>query len=178
MIYFYFAFLVIIWSYSWVVAKVALQFTSPIEFSLLRTVIGTIVIFLFIASIKKLQKLKEPFLVTLLGLTQTTGFFIFANLSLVWGGAGKVSMLIYTMPFWSIILARIILKETISRAQKIAIAGSFIGLAFIIEPWKLQSNFLSDFFAILSAISWAASITIAKIILNKQKMNILSLNAY
>ncbi|MGC8822280.1 MAG: DMT family transporter [Desulfurella sp.] len=178
MVYLYFAFLVIIWSYSWVVAKLALEFTNPIEFSLLRTVIGTIVIFLFIVSVKKLQKLKEPFLVALLGLTQTTGFFIFANLSLVWGGAGKVSMLIYTMPFWSIILAGIILKETISQAQKIAIAGSFIGLTFIIEPWKLQSNFLSDFFAILSAISWAASITIAKIILNKQKMNILSLNAY
>jgi drug/metabolite transporter (DMT)-like permease len=160
------------------VAKVALGFTSPIAFSLLRTIVGTLAIFLFIVSIKKIQKLKEPFLVALLGLTQTTGFFIFANLSLVSGGAGKVSLLIYTMPFWSIIFANIILKETVSRAQKIAIVGSFLGLVFIMEPWNLRSNFLSDFFALLSAISWAISITIAKIILNKQKMNILSLNSY
>jgi len=160
------------------VAKVALRFTSPIAFSLLRTIVGTLAIFLFIVSIKKIQKLKEPFLVALLGLTQTTGFFIFANLSLVSGGAGKVSLLIYTMPFWSIIFANIILKETVSRAQKIAIVGSFLGLVFIMEPWNLRSNFLSDFFALLSAISWAISITIAKIILNKQKMNILSLNSY
>jgi drug/metabolite transporter (DMT)-like permease len=178
MVYIYFALLVVIWSYSWVVAKVALGFTSPIAFSLLRTIVGTVAIFLFIVSIKKIQKLKEPFLVALLGLTQTTGFFIFANLSLVSGGAGKVSLLIYTMPFWSIIFANIILKETVSRAQKIAIVGSFLGLIFIIEPWNLRSNFLSDFFALLSAISWAISITIAKIILNKQKMNILSLNSY
>jgi drug/metabolite transporter (DMT)-like permease len=178
MVYIYFALLVVIWSYSWVVAKVALGFTSPIAFSLLRTIVGTLAIFLFIVSIKKIQKLKEPFLVALLGLTQTTGFFIFANLSLVSGGAGKVSLLIYTMPFWSIIFANIILKETVSRAQKIAIVGSFLGLVFIIEPWNLRSNFLSDFFALLSAISWAISITIAKIILNKQKMNILSLNSY
>jgi drug/metabolite transporter (DMT)-like permease len=178
MVYIYFALLVVIWSYSWVVAKVALGFTSPIAFSLLRTIVGTLAIFLFIVSIKKIQKLKEPFLVALLGLTQTTGFFIFANLSLVSGGAGKVSLLIYTMPFWSIIFANIILKETVSRAQKIAIVGSFLGLVFIMEPWNLRSNFLSDFFALLSAISWAISITIAKIILNKQKMNILSLNSY
>lgn len=178
MVYIYFALLVVIWSYSWVVAKVALGFTNPIAFSLLRTIVGTLAIFLFIVSIKKIQKLKEPFLVALLGLTQTTGFFIFANLSLVSGGAGKVSLLIYTMPFWSIIFANIILKETVSRAQKIAIVGSFLGLVFIIEPWNLRSNFLSDFFALLSAISWAISITIAKIILNKQKMNILSLNSY
>jgi len=178
MVYIYFALLVVIWSYSWVVAKVALGFTNPIAFSLLRTIVGTLAIFLFIVSIKKIQKLKEPFLVALLGLTQTTGFFIFANLSLVSGGAGKVSLLIYTMPFWSIIFANIILKETVSRAQKIAIVGSFLGLIFIIEPWNLRSNFLSDFFALLSAISWAISITIAKIILNKQKMNILSLNSY
>jgi drug/metabolite transporter (DMT)-like permease len=178
MVYIYFALLVVIWSYSWVVAKVALGFTSPIAFSLLRTIVGTLAIFLFIVSIKKIQKLKEPFLVALLGLTQTTGFFIFANLSLVSGGAGKVSLLIYTMPFWSIIFANIILKETVSRAQKIAIVGSFLGLVFIMEPWNLRSNFLSDFFALLSAISWAISITIAKIILNKQKINILSLNSY
>jgi len=178
MVYIYFALLVVIWSYSWVVAKVALGFTSPIAFSLLRTIVGTVAIFLFIVSIKKFHKLKEPFLVALLGLTQTTGFFIFANLSLVSGGAGKVSLLIYTMPFWSIIFANIILKETVSRAQKIAIVGSFLGLVFIMEPWNLRSNFLSDFFALLSAISWAISITIAKIILNKQKMNILSLNSY
>lgn len=178
MVYIYFALLVVIWSYSWVVAKIALEFTNPIAFSLLRTFVGTLAIFLFIISTKKIQKLKEPFLISLLGLTQTTGFFIFANLSLVSGGAGKVSLLIYTMPFWSIIFAHIILKETVSRAQKIAIIGSFFGLVFIIKPWSLQSNFLSDFFAILSAISWAISITIAKIILNKQKMNVLSLNAY
>ncbi|WP_086033935.1 DMT family transporter [Desulfurella amilsii] len=178
MVYIYFALLVVIWSYSWVVAKVALEFTSPIAFSLLRTIVGTLAIFLFIVSIKKIHKLKEPLLVALLGLTQTTGFFIFANLSLVSGGAGKVSLLIYTMPFWSIIFANIILKETVSRAQKIAIVGSFLGLVFIVEPWNLQSNFLSDFFALLSAVSWAISITIAKIILNKQKMNVLSLNSY
>lgn len=178
MVYFYFVFLIIMWSYSWVVAKIALNFTSPFAFSLLRTFIGTIAVFLFILAIKKLQKIENLALVILLGLTQTTGFFIFANLSLVSGGAGKVSLLIYTMPFWSIIFAKIILKETISRAQTIAIVGSFLGLIFIIEPWKLQSSFLSDFFALLSAISWAISITIAKIILNKQKMNVLSLNAY
>ncbi|HHS48728.1 MAG TPA: EamA family transporter [Desulfurella acetivorans] len=178
MTYIYFALLVFIWSYSWVVAKVALEFTNPIAFSLLRTIIGTLAIFLFIVLVKKIHKPKEPFLVALLGLTQTTLFFIFANLSLVSGGAGKVSLLIYTMPFWSIIFANIILKETVSRAQKFAIIGSFLGLVFIIEPWRLYSNFLSDFFALLSAISWAISITIAKIILNKQKMSILSLNFY
>lgn len=178
MVYFYFVFLIITWSYSWVIAKIALNFTSPFAFSLLRTFIGTIAVFLFILSIKKLQKIENLILVILLGLTQTTGFFIFANLSLVSGSAGKVSLLIYTMPFWSIIFAKIILQETISRAQKIAIVGSFLGLIFIIEPWKLQSSFLSDFFALLSAISWAISITIAKIILNKQKMDVLSLNAY
>ncbi|MGE4547838.1 MAG: EamA family transporter, partial [Desulfurella sp.] len=72
MTYIYFALLVFIWSYSWVVAKVALEFTNPIAFSLLRTIIGTLAIFLFIVSIKKIHKLKEPFLVVLLGLTQTT----------------------------------------------------------------------------------------------------------
>ncbi len=178
MVYIYFIFLVIIWSYSWVIAKIALEFTDPITFSLLRTIIGTLTIFLFVLSIKKLQRLQDTLLVALLGLTQTTAFFIFANLSLVNGGAGKVSLLIYTMPFWSIIFAKIILKEPVSHAQKIAIIGSFLGLVFIIQPWNLHSSFLSDFFAILSAISWAISITIAKIIINKQKMNMLSLNSY
>lgn len=178
MTYLIFAFLILTWSYSWVIAKIALNYTSAFGFSLLRTFIGTIVVFLFIILTKKLQRPKDILLIILLGLTQTTGFFIFANLSLVSGGAGKVSILIYTMPFWSIIFARLFLKEPISRAQKFAILGALFGLASIIEPWNLKTSLLSDFFAIMSAISWAISIIIAKIIISRKNINLLSINAY
>ena len=55
--------------------------------------------------------------------------------------------------------------------------GSVLGLALILEPWRLQGK-TSDFLAIGGALFWAASAVYAKILRKKHEVDLLSLTAW
>ena len=83
--------------------------------------------------------------------------------ALVSGGAGKVAILSYTMPFWVVIMAAIFLGERMRRLQYFAIAVAAAGLLLVLQPWQL--NFASMQSALLAILSWdqlGASAIVAK----------------
>ena len=56
------------------------------------------------------------------------------------GGAGKTSILVYTMPFWILLLAWLVLDEKVRGALWVPIVMAFCGLVFILEPWALGAR--------------------------------------
>lgn len=155
--------LTIIWSYSWIAMKQVTLYIGAFDFTALRCIFGALL--LFIVLLLRGRGLRPtPFRFTLaIALLQTCGMVGLAQWALVSGGAGKVAILSYTMPFWVVIMAALFLGERMRRLQYAAIVVAAAGLALVLQPWQLDvSSMKSALLAILSGVSWGASAIVAK----------------
>lgn len=163
------------WGTNWVVTKLGLAYASAFQLGLFRTVFA-IVTLAVVLRLRGGSFRPTPWRPTFwLGLTQTAGFVVFTNLALVAGGAGKVSVLCYTMPFWTLLLARVFLHEKLARSQWLGVAMAFAGLLGILEPWDLHGSWLSDLLAITGGLVWASSAIIAKRLRAQHQVDTLAL---
>jgi len=152
----------VIWGYNWVVMKNALQYAGVFQFIALRITIGAICLFVVVLALRKPIKTKHIGSLVLLGLLQSSGFTGLLMWALVEGGAGKTSVLTYTMPFWVMVLAWPLLGEKISGLQWPAAILSAMGVLFILDPLHLGTDGFSMMLAVLSGVSWALSVIVAK----------------
>jgi len=172
------AVLSLIWGYNWVVMKEALRYCSPVDFATLRTALGALVLFAVLLVRRQPLRPKGIPMTVVLGLLSTTGAIGFVTLALETGGVGKTAVLVYTMPFWVILMAWPILSERIRGMQWISILLAFSGLLIILEPWHLYSSPLSKMMAILAGLSWAASAIVAKIMRRRTEFDLVSLTTW
>jgi len=154
--------LCLIWGYNWVVMKNALHFSGPFDFAALRTVLGSLCLFIVMLILKKPFSIKEIPSLIALGLLQTAGFTGLLVWALVEGGAGKTAVLTYTMPFWTMLLAWPLLGEKLHGWQWPAAFFSLMGILFILDPLHLGTDVFSMILAIVSGISWALAVILAK----------------
>ena len=151
-----------IWGYNWVVMKQALVFIGPFQFGALRTFLAAIVLFGVLIAIRRPLRICHLWQVAVIGLLQTSGFTGLIIWALVEGGAGKVAVLTYTMPFWVMVLAWPLLGEKIRGMQWLAAAASIVGLTLILEPWHLHGSLFSNALAVFAGVSWALAVILAK----------------
>ncbi|PKO47196.1 MAG: EamA family transporter [Betaproteobacteria bacterium HGW-Betaproteobacteria-22] len=154
--------LTLFWGYNWVVMKSALQFAGVFQFIALRTVIGAASLFAIVIALRKPIKINHIPTLILLGLLQTSGFTGLLMWALVEGGAGKTAVLTYTMPFWVMLLAWPLLGEKLQGLQWLAALLSAMGILFILDPLHLGADQFSMFLAVLSGVSWALAVIVAK----------------
>lgn len=153
-----------IWSYSWIVMKQVMLYAGAFEFTALRCLCGSLVL-LLVQCLRGRRYLKPtPFRYTLaIALFQTCGMVGLAQWALISGGAGKVAILSYTMPFWVVIFAAIFLGERMRKLHYLAVGVAACGLLLVIEPWQLHLDSMkSALLGIASGICWGISAIIAK----------------
>lgn len=168
-----------IWGYNWVVMKQALAFIGPFQFGALRTSLAALFLFGVLWLLKKPQHIQRVGQVTVIGLLQTSGFTGLIIWALVEGGAGKVAVLTYTMPFWVMVLAWPMLGEKLRGMQWLAALSSVIGLMCILEPWHLHGSLLSNALAVMAGVSWALAVVLAKKLHHQTpEMDLLSFTAW
>ncbi len=154
--------LTLIWSYSWIVMKSVTPYMGAFDFAAARSLLGALLLFVVLRVRGRGMK-PPPFWPTLtIGLLQTGGMTGFSQWALVSGGAGKVAILTYTMPFWVILLAALFLNERMRRMQYLAIVIAAAGLILVLQPWRMSGSWQSPLLAILSGVSWGASAVLAK----------------
>lgn len=167
----------VLWGYSWTQMKLGVQYSSAFTFAALRNVGGGLALLIAMVATRQSLVPKAVPMTFLLGLLQTAGFSGFAAWALVSGGAGKTSILVYTMPFWTLLLAWYFLGERIRGLQWVAIAVAFSGLLLILDPFRLQGSLISGLFAVLAGLSWAGGSIVAKKI-NVKTVGLLSLTTW
>ncbi len=171
------ALLALIWGYNWVVMKIGLEYAQPFTFSALRTFFGALSLFALLVVLRR--PLKPPPLgyTIVIGLLQTTGFVGLLMWALESGGAGKTSVLTYTMPFWLLLLAWAFLGERLRGVQWLAVALALAGLVLVLEPWHLQGAF-SSALAVAGGFCWAASAVVVKRLQARHEVDVLSLTTW
>ncbi len=154
--------LVLIWAYSWIVMKQALDFIDPFDFVALRYLLGALLLFLVL--ILRREPLSPPplRLTIAIGLCQTAGMQGLGQWALASGGAGHVSLLIYTMPFWVALFAWWLLADPPTRQQWQGIVLAAIGLIFIMEPWHGLGSLHSALLAVFGGICWGLGTVLSK----------------
>jgi drug/metabolite transporter (DMT)-like permease len=167
-----------IWGYNWVVMKGCLQYADAYDFAALRTGIGAVSLFALLLWKRRPLRPEAFWMTALLGFVSTTACIGLVTLALVTGGVGKTAILVYIMPFWVLLLAWPILAEHIRGAQWIPVILAFSGLLIILEPWNLQSTFISKLFAVLAGVAWALSAIMTKIMTRKRSFDLISLTAW
>lgn len=130
----------LVWGASWVVSKAGLSYATPLQMVQYRLLLAVLTLGgLLLWRGRRSGFQRPPFWPTLwLGLTQTTGFTLLSTLALLQTGTGKVTILCYTMPFWTLLLARLFLGETVRRVQWLAVAIALCGLVLVLAPWQQQ----------------------------------------
>jgi len=172
------ALLTLIWSYNWIVMKQVLQFCGPFSFSALRYAFGTCV--LFLALVARRESLKPPPLAqtAMIGIAQTAGFQALVQWALVNGGAGKTALLAYTMPFWVVLLAWLLLAERPGARQWLGLGAAAIGLMLIVEPWRGIGGAQSVWLAMAGGVCWAIGVVLSKRLFQRTRVSALSLTAW
>lgn len=169
--------LALIWGYSWVVMKIALRYSQPFTFAAMRSLLGAAALFMLLPILRRPLRPKALGPTALLGVLQTTGFVGLLTWALAGGGAGKTSTLIYTMPFWLLLMAWVFLGERLKGIQWVAVGLAVCGLILVLSPWDLKGGF-SSFLAVGGALFWAASAVYAKVLRKKHEVDLLSLTAW
>lgn len=159
--------------------KVALPFVGPFQFGAIRTFFAALVLFVVLLALRKSLKPTHVGSTILLGILQTTGFTGLIIWALVEGGAGKVAVLTFTMPFWVMVLAWPLLGEKIRGMQWLAVLFSVCGLVGIVEPWNFHGKIFSNALAVCAGISWAMAVILAKKLHKRApNMDLLSFTAW
>ena len=170
---------ILIWAYSWVVMKQVLAHAGPLDFAALRYLLGAAV--LFAALLLARQSLRPPPLLptVLIGLCQTAAFQGLEQLALLGGGAGHVALLAYTMPFWAVLLAWLLLGDKPSARHWLGLALAALGLLCIIAPWHAMGSVVSTALAIAGGAAWAAGTVLSKRLFRQQQsVSVLGLTAW
>jgi drug/metabolite transporter (DMT)-like permease len=166
-----------VWGYGWVATKISLEYSDALTFAALRVPFSAALLFLVMIVLRK--PLRPPPLgwTMLIGLLQTTLFVGLVITALHDAGAGKVSVITYTMPFWLLLLAWVFLGERLRGVQWLAVALAFAGLILVVRPWELAGA-ASGILTLLGGLSWAAAALVVKLMQRRHTVDVLSLTTW
>ncbi len=154
--------LTFLWGTNWLALKFALQHANPAVLNVHRTWLAVVV--LFAVLILHGRPLLPPSWIAILatGFFQTTVNVGATTMALAGGGAGRTSVLVFTMPFWTLLLAWPLLHERVRGIQWFAVGFAFTGLVLVVEPWNWQGDVVPKLWAVLSGFGWAAGTVLTK----------------
>jgi len=82
------------------------------------------------------------------------------------------------MPFWAVGVAWVVLRDTPTRLQAIAIGVAFAGLLLVLEPWAGLGEIGSALLAIGGGLCWAIGTVLSKRLFLRGQATVLSLSAW
>lgn len=173
--------LTLIWGAAWIFMKIGLDYMGPFTFSMFRFASGALALLIILFFMKRLA-VKDISIrdLMILGLFQTAAVFLFVTYGMLFVDAGKTSVLLYTMPIWSGILAAKFLDEQLTGANILAMilgaGGLFLIVGFDLNALTDRSVIIGDLFVLVASVCWA----IANIFYQKKfkKADRLQVNAY
>jgi drug/metabolite transporter (DMT)-like permease len=154
--------LTLLWSSNWIFMKFALAHAHPVVFNANRALLAVVTLFVWLALTRRLRMPRAWWPIVITGFLQTTLNFGATTMAIAGGGAGRASVLVFTMPFWTLLIAAPVLGERVRGSQWIAILLALAGLTLVVEPWNWQGDLAARGWAVLSGFAWAAGTVATK----------------
>ncbi|HVZ00993.1 MAG TPA: EamA family transporter [Dongiaceae bacterium] len=159
--------LAVCWGYNWVVMKVGVHDSGPVEFAAIRMFGGAMILLVVMLALRRPLRIVEPWTVAGIGLFQTTAAQGLIAMALHGGQAGKSAVLNYTLPIWVMILGFLFLKERPRLGQWVATAVALVGVVVMTfvgaRPTSLQPVFL----ALGASVSWGCGVVLNQAFLRR-----------
>jgi drug/metabolite transporter (DMT)-like permease len=172
------ALLSLIWGYNWLAMKISLSYAGPVDSAATRFALGALALLPAVRyqghalSVPRAEWRYVAFLAVSLAAN-----FVLTLSALEIGGVGRTAVLVYTMPFWVIVFARIWLKERMGTLQWVAVGLAFCGLIVLVDIGHLR-GWLASLFAVLAGASWAVSVIVVKSIQGRIRTHMMSVTVW
>ncbi len=151
--------LCLIWGLTWPVMKIALLEIPPLSMRAASAAFGALTLYL-ICLVKRrsfrIPTAKAWAHVVIAALLNVVGFSLLIAFAQLVTATSRVTILAYTMPIWSVILAWPFLGERPTRIQTLALGLCAAGLAVLIHPLTVTGVPLGVVLAVAAGVSWAA----------------------
>src|SRR5512134_110722 len=170
--------LTLIWGSNWIVMKLALLRADPVVYNVERTWVAIAFLWTVVLLQRKLAWPPAWWPVIITGFFQTTVNFGSTTMAVAGGGAGRTSVLVFTMPFWTLLLAWPVLHERVRGALWFAIGFAGAGLVLVVEPWRWEGDLTPKLWAVLSGFGWAAGSVATKYYQRKHELDMASFMAW
>lgn len=157
--------LCLIWGTTWPLMKVALEEIPPLTMRAVAATLGALTLFLLCVVMRRSLRLpstKAFVHVVVAGSLNITCFSLFSAFAQLAASTSRVTIIAYTMPIWSVLLAWPFLGERPSRIQWIALTLCVVGLSILIYPLTGSGVPLGIVLALGVGLSWAAGTVYVK----------------
>jgi drug/metabolite transporter (DMT)-like permease len=154
-----------IWGTTWPLMKVALNEIPPLSMRAVAAALGALTLYLLCIIMRRSLRLpstKTFVHVFIASCLNITGFSLFSAFAQLAASTSRVTIIAYTMPIWSVLLAWPFLGERPSRMQWIALVLCVTGLAILIYPLAGNGVPLGIMLALATGLSWAAGTVYVK----------------
>ncbi len=151
------ALLVVLWGISWPIYKVALEYTPPLLFAGLRTLLGGLLLGAILAPRWSRIRWKENWRVyAISGIFNVVLFYGLQTVGLMYVPSGLFSVLVYLQPVLVGIFAWMWLGEAMSKLKVIGLIIGFLGVAAVsVGGFSGHVAIAGVIIAIITAVSWA-----------------------
>jgi drug/metabolite transporter (DMT)-like permease len=168
----------LLWGYNWLALKMALAYAGPLSFTVHRTVLGVAALFALLVLQGRSLRPQSWTAVIVIGFFQVTLNFGASIMALVSGGVGRTAVLVFTMPFWTMLMAWPLLGERVRGMQWLAVVLAVAGLTLILQPWNWHDGLVAKLYAVLSGFSWAAAAISAKYFQRHKPFDLMNFTAW
>jgi drug/metabolite transporter (DMT)-like permease len=148
-----------IWGTTWSVMKIVLGEVPPLSMRAVVSAMGALTLYLLCVVMRRSLKVpsaKAWVHIFIAAQLNIVGFCLLGTFAQLTAATSRVTILAYTMPVWSVILAWPILGERPNAVQAAALALCAAGLAVLIYPLAGNGLPLGIILAALTGFSWAA----------------------
>jgi drug/metabolite transporter (DMT)-like permease len=153
------AVLCLIWGVTWPVIKLALDDIPPLSMRTCSLGLGAATLVLL--CLARRRSLRVPTVIawvhiTVASLLNVSAFVVLTSFAQIATTTSRVSILAYTMPIWSVLLAWLFLDERPTRMQAVALGLCAAGLGILIYPLTVTGVPLGIVLTLVAAMGWAA----------------------
>jgi drug/metabolite transporter (DMT)-like permease len=158
--------------------KFGLRHADPILYNIHRTLVAIAVLFAVLVVLRRPLRPASWWAVAVTGFFQTTINMFATAMALADGGVGRTAVLVFTMPFWTILIAWPVLHERLRGTQWLAVGLAFAGMTLIVEPWNWGGALAPKAWAVLSGFGWAAGTIAIKYFQRETTFDMVNLMAW
>lgn len=162
-ILFLFAFIIMTWGLAWPINKLGLAYMSPLWYTAIRLIVGTVTMMMVVIMIKRFSwPSKEDLpLIVIIGLLQISVYILLANFGLAYLPAGRSSLLAYTTPLWVMPIATFFFQEQAGFWRWLGFFLGTMGLLLLLNPWQIDWTntkvLIGTGMLLLASLCWAIS---------------------